>query len=206
MARFSLVPKDREFFNLFDEAGTNILHASDLLSQLMRSWPDAGGLGREILICEQEGDRITHDIIHRLNTTSVTPIDREDIYALASCIDDVLDFVEATADQMVVFKIEKPTPEAVQLADIIYRASDELGRGIAQLGKVTDLSATFVLVNSLENEADRMTRDAIARLFENERDAISVHKWKEIYESLEETTDRCEDVANVLERILLKHV
>ena len=92
------------------------------------------------------------------------------------------------------------------MADILYQSSEELGRGIAQLGKVTDLNATFVTVNSLENEADRITRDAIARLFENERDAITVLKWKEIYESLEETTDRCEDVANVLERILLKHV
>jgi len=92
------------------------------------------------------------------------------------------------------------------LADIIYRACDELGRGIAQLGKATDLNACFVTVNSLENDADRITRDAIARLFEGEKDPMTVIKWKEVYESLEEGTDRCEDVANILERILLKHV
>jgi uncharacterized protein len=206
MFSFSLFPRTLAFFDMFNESAQNMVVGSRLLKQMMESYSGTEEKAREIKRVESAGDAITHTIFRSLNQTFITPIDREDIYALASCIDDVLDFVEATADQMVVFKIEKPTPEAVQLADIIYRASDELGRGIAQLGKVTDLSATFVLVNSLENEADRITRDAIARLFENERDAITVLKWKEIYESLEETTDRCEDVANVLERILLKHV
>ena len=119
MARLSLVPKDREFFNLFDEAGANILHAAQLLDQLMKQWPDAGGLGREILICEQEGDRITHDIIHRLNSTSVTPIDREDIYALASALDDVVDFTEEAADFMGLYNIEAPMEQAQQLTRVL---------------------------------------------------------------------------------------
>jgi uncharacterized protein len=176
-----------------------------LLKEMMEGYQDIEQKAREIKRVESAGDAITHTIFRNLNQTFITPIDREDIYALASCIDDVLDMIEATADRLVVFKIEKPTQEAIKLADIIYRSAEELGRGIAQLGKVTDLNATFVTVNSLENEADRITRDAIARLFESERDAIVVIKWKEIYESLEQTTDRCEDVANVLEQILLKH-
>ena len=173
---------------------------------MMESYHDIDRQAREIKRIESAGDSITHTIIRNLNQTFITPIDREDIHALASSIDDILDLVEATADRMVVFKIEKPTAEAILLSNIIYESSEELARGIAQLGKVTDLNATFVKVNSLENEADRITRDALAKLFESEKDPIMVIKWKEIYESLESGTDRCEDVANVLERILLKHV
>ena len=128
MARLSLVPKDREFFNLFDEAGANILRAAQLLDQLMKPWPDAGGLGRDILICEQEGDRITHDIIHRLNSTSVTPIDREDIFALASALDDVVDFTEEAADFMGLYNIEAPMEQALQLTRVL----DDACRNIAQ--------------------------------------------------------------------------
>jgi predicted phosphate transport protein (TIGR00153 family) len=205
MFSFSLFPRKRAFFDMFHEAAQNMVVGGRLLKEMMEGYQDIEQKAREIKRVESAGDAITHTIFRNLNQTFITPIDREDIYALASCIDDVLDMIEATADRLVVFKIEKPTQEAIKLADIIYRSAEELGRGIAQLGKVTDLNATFVTVNSLENEADRITRDAIARLFESERDAIVVIKWKEIYESLEQTTDRCEDVANVLEQILLKH-
>ena len=206
MFSFSLFPRKVAFFDMFSEAAQNMVVGGRLLKEMMEGYQDIDQKAREIKRVESAGDAITHTIFRNLNQTFITPIDREDIYALASCIDDVLDMIEATADRLVVFKIEKPTQEAIKLADIIYRSAEELGRGIAQLGKVTDLNATLVTVNSLENEADRITRDAIARLFESERDAIVVIKWKEIYESLEQTTDRCEDVANVLEQILLKHV
>jgi predicted phosphate transport protein (TIGR00153 family) len=202
---FRLFPRNLAFFDLFDEAAQNMVLGSRLLKEMMETYHDVEQKAREIKRVESVGDSITHTIFRNLNQTFITPIDREDIYALASGIDDVLDWVEATSDQFVVFKIEKPTQEAIQLADIIYRSAEELGRGIAQLSKVKDMNATFVTVNSLENEADRITRDAIARLFENEKDPIMVIKWKEIYENLEEGTDRCEDVANVLEQILLKH-
>jgi len=202
---FRLFPRKVAFFDLFHEAAQNMVLGSRLLKEIMETYHDVEQKAREIKRVESAGDSITHTIFRNLNQTFITPIDREDIYALASCIDDVLDWVEATADQLVVFKIETPTQEAIQLADIIYRSAEELGRGIAQLSKVKDMNATFVTVNSLENEADRIARDAIARLFENEKDPIMVIKWKEIYENLEEGTDRCEDVANVLEQILLKH-
>ena len=210
---FNLFPRKVAFFELFDQAAQNMVVGSRLLKQMMESYHDIDRQAREIKRIESAGDSITHTIIRNLNQTFITPIDREDIHALASSIDDILDLVEATADRMVVFKIEKPTAakpaitaSQILLSNIIYESSEELARGIAQLGKVTDLNATFVKVNSLENEADRITRDALAKLFESEKDPIMVIKWKEIYESLESGTDRCEDVANVLERILLKHV
>jgi uncharacterized protein len=202
---FSLFPRKQAFFELFDKAAQNMVVGSRLLKEMLESYKDIEQKAREIKRIESLGDAITHTIFKDLNQTFITPIDREDIYALASCIDDVLDLVEASSDRLVVYKIDQPTPEAIQLADIIYRAAQELSQGIAQLGETSDLNATFVAVNSLENEADRITRDAIGELFEQEKNPITLMKWKEVYESLEDATDRCEDVANVLERILLKH-
>ena len=205
MARFSLVPKDREFFNLFDEAGANILRAAELLSQLMKSWPDAGGLGRDILICEQEGDRITHDIIHRLNTTSVTPIDREDIFALASALDDVVDYTEEAADFMGLYNIEAPMEQALQLTDLLEDACRNIQQALSKLRGLPDLNHYFIEVNRLENEGDRITREALASLFRGGIDPMIVIKWKDIFERLEQAIDACERVANILEGIVVKH-
>jgi uncharacterized protein len=205
VARFSLVPKDREFFNLFDEAGTNILRAAELLSQLMKSWPDAGGLGRDILICEQEGDRITHDIIHRLNTTSVTPIDREDIFALASVLDDVVDYTEEAADFMGLYNIEAPMEQALQLTSLLEDACRNISQALSRLRGLPDLNHYFVEVNRIENEADRVTREALASLFRNGIDPMVVIRWKDIFERLEQAVDSCETAANILEGIIVKH-
>jgi uncharacterized protein len=205
MARFSLVPKDREFFNLFDEAGANILRAAELLSQLMKSWPDAGGLGRDILICEQEGDRITHDIIHRLNTTSVTPIDREDIFALAAALDDIVDYTEEAADFMGLYNIEAPMEQALQLTDLLEDACRNISQALSKLRGLPDLNHYFVEVNRLENEADRVTREALASLFRNGIDPMVVIRWKDIFERLEQAIDACETAANILEGIIVKH-
>jgi uncharacterized protein len=205
MARFSLVPKDREFFNLFDEAGTNILRAAELLSQLMKSWPDAGGLGRDILICEQEGDRITHDIIHRLNTTSVTPIDREDIFALASCLDDVVDYTEEAADFMGLYNIEAPMEQALQLTGLLEDACRNISQALSRLRGLRELNHYFIEVNRIENEADRVTREALASLFRNGIDPMVVIRWKDIFERLEQAVDACETAANILEGIVVKH-
>jgi predicted phosphate transport protein (TIGR00153 family) len=203
--RLSLVPKDRQFFNLFDEAGTNILHAAELLTKLMKSWPEAGGLGREILICEQEGDRITHDIIHRLNTTSVTPIDREDIFALASALDDVVDFTEEAADFMGLYNIEAPMEQAQQLTAVLEDSCRNISQALSRLRGLTDLNHYFVEVNRLENEGDRITREALASLFKNGIDPMMVIRWKDIFDRLEDAIDACEKVANILEGIVVKH-
>jgi uncharacterized protein len=205
MARLSLVPKDREFFNLFDEAGTNILHSAQLLVRLMKQWPDAGGLGREILICEQEGDRITHDIIHRLNSTSVTPIDREDIHSLASALDDIVDYTEEAADFMGLYHIEAPMEQAQQLAGVLEDACRNIAQALNRLRGFRELNHYFVEVNRLENEGDRITREALASLFRGGIDPMVVIKWKDIFERLEQAIDACEHVANILEGIVVKH-
>jgi uncharacterized protein len=205
MARLSLVPKDREFFNLFDEAGTNILQTAQLLNELMKRWPDAGGLGREILICEQEGDRITHDIIHRLNSTSVTPIDREDIFALASALDDVVDYIEEGADFMGLYNIEAPMEQAQHLAGVLEDACRNVAQALTRLRGFQELNHYFVEVNRLENEGDRITREALASLFRGGIDPMVVIKWKDIFERLEQAIDACEHVANILEGIVVKH-
>jgi predicted phosphate transport protein (TIGR00153 family) len=172
----------------------------------MKTWPDAGGLGREILICEQEGDRITHDIIHRLNSTSVTPLDREDIYALASALDDVVDFTEEAADFMGLYNIEAPMEQAQQLAAVLEDCCRNLSQALSRLrSSMNDLNHYFVEVNRLENEGDRITREALASLFRNGIDPMIVIRWKDIFERLEHAIDACEHVANILEGIVVKH-
>ena len=160
-----------------------------------------------VLFADNVGDSITHDIVRKLNRTFITPIDREDIHALASALDDILDEIDEVADRFVIFKVPNSTPVAVRLAQILHEASVALNAGIEQLGKgQMDINDCSVRVNSLENEADRLSRDAISKLFDEEKDPIAVIKWKEIYENFEAGTDRCEDAANILERIVLKHI
>ena len=205
MARLSLVPKDREFFNLFDEAGTNILQSAQLLDRLMKQWPDAGGLGREILICEQEGDRITHDIIRRLNQTFVTPIDREDIYALAAALDDVVDFTEEVADYLGLYKIEAPMSQAQDLARVLHSAARQIAEAMPRLRGFRDISHYTVELNRLENDGDRIVREAIASLFDTGIDPMVVIRWKDIFERLEEAIDATEHVANILQGVVIKN-
>jgi hypothetical protein len=206
MALFGLIPKEEQFLEMFQKAAQNVVEGSRLLKAMMEDFRNPVEQARRIKDVEHIGDGITHDIALKLNQTFITPLDREDIYALASALDDILDQVEAVADRFVVFKIGKPTDTAIKLADILYRATEAVAGGIALLGKQhAVIKECCVVVNGLENEADRITRDAISGLFDSERDPILVIKWKEIYENLEDGTDRCEDVANILERITLKH-
>ncbi len=204
---FSLIPREVAFFDMFRKAAHNMIEGSRLLKEMMERFENPVEQARRIKDVEHIGDGITHDIVRKLNQTFITPIDREDIHGLASAMDDILDLVEAVADRFVVFKVTKPTDTAIKLAGILHQAAVAVGAGIDRLGQShADLSECCVEVNSLENEADRITRDAISSLFEQEKDPIAVIKWKEIYENFEEGTDRCEDVANILERIALKHV
>jgi predicted phosphate transport protein (TIGR00153 family) len=204
---FKLIPREEAFFDMFRKAAHNLTEGSRLLKEMMESYKDPVEQARRIKDVEHVGDGITHDIVRKLNQTFITPIDREDIYGLASAVDDVLDLVEAVSDRFVVYKIAKPTDTAVKLADILHQASLAVAVGIDQLGKRhAELQGHCIRINSLENEADRVMRDAISGLFQEEKDPIAVIKWKEIYENFEEGTDRCEDVANILERIALKHV
>jgi uncharacterized protein len=199
------VPREREFFDLFEEAGQNILRATDLLDQMLRGYPDNAGLARDILICEQEGDRITHDIIRRLNETFVTPIDREDIYALASALDDVVDFAEEVADYLGLYKIEAPMEQAQRLAHVLLQAGRQISEAMPRLRGFKDISHYTVEINRLENDGDRITREAMASLFEGGIDPMVVIRWKDIFERLENAIDSTERVANILEGIVIKN-
>jgi len=203
---FGLIPREEAFFELFKKAAHNMIEGSRLLAEMMKDLRSPVEQARRIKEVEHVGDSITHDIALRLNQTFITPIDREDIHDLASALDDILDVAEAIADRFVLYKVTKPTDMAVKLGDILYQASVAVGCGVDRLGLPhPDVKECSVQVNSLENEADRVSRDAISALFEKETDPMVVIKWKEIYEAFEAGTDRCEDVANILERISLKH-
>jgi uncharacterized protein len=199
------VPKEREFFDLFEESGQNIVRAADLLDQMLRGYPENAGLARDILICEQEGDRITHDIIQLLNQRFVTPIDREDIYQLASGLDDVVDYAEEAADYLGLYKIEAPMEEAQRQAHILLQASRQIAQAMPRLRGFKDISHYTVEINRLENDGDRTIREAMAALFDNRIDPMVVIRWKDIYERLEAAIDATERVANILEGIVIKN-
>jgi predicted phosphate transport protein (TIGR00153 family) len=207
MARLSqlFAPKEREFFDLFEEAGANIVRAAELLENMLDRWPDHGELARDIVVCEQEGDRITHDIIQRLNSTFVTPIDREDIYALASALDDIVDFIEEVADFLALYRIEAPMEQAQDLARILHQSSRAVAQAIPRLRTFRDIRHFTVEINRLENDGDRVVRQALASLFERGIDPMLVIRWKDIFERLEDAIDATETTANILEGIVIKN-
>jgi uncharacterized protein len=207
MARLSHVfaPRDREFFDLFEEAGRNILQAADLLDRMLRNYPDTKELARDILLCEQEGDRITHDVIQRLNQTFVTPIDREDILELASALDDIVDYTEEVADYLGLYKVEAPMEQAQRLAHILLQAARQICEAMPRMRDFKDISHYTVEIHRLENEGDRVTREAVASLFDNGIDPMVVIRWKDLFERLEEAIDATERVANTLQGIVIKN-
>lgn len=197
--------KDFEFFDLFEQAAANTVRAADFLDQMLRSWPDNAELAREIVICEHDGDRLTHDIIQRLNATFVTPIDREDILELASALDDVLDYTEEVADMMGLYKIEAPMEQAQRLSHILLEACRQVAEAMPKLRNFDDLRAQTVEINRLENDGDRISRDAVASLFDGGIDPMIVIRWKDIFAGLEAAIDATERVANLLEGIVIKN-
>jgi len=198
-------PREREFFDLFEEAGRNIVLAAELLERMLDRWPDHGELARDVVVCEQEGDRITHDIIHRLNQTFVTPIDREDILSLASGLDDIVDLTEEVADFLGLYRIEAPMAQAQDLARILHHACRELSQAIPRLRTFGDISHFTVEIHRLENEGDRVVREALASLFERGIDPMMVIRWKDIFERLEEAIDATETAASILEGVVIKN-
>ena len=207
MAQLSrlFAPREREFFDLFEEAGANIVKAAGLLERMLDEWPDHGALARDVVVCEQEGDRITHDIIQRLNQTFVTPIDREDIYALASGLDDIVDWIEEVADFFGLYRIEAPMSQAQQQARILNLACQEVAHAIPRLRNFGDIHHFTVEINRYENEGDRVVREALASLFQAGIDPMLVIRWKDIFERQENAIDAVEQVANILEGIVIKN-
>jgi uncharacterized protein len=198
-------PREREFFDLFEEAAENIVRAAEMLERMLDRWPDHGELARDVIVCEQEGDRITHDIIQRLNKTFVTPIDREDIYNLASVLDDIVDLIEEVSDFLGLYRIEAPMAQAQELARILHQATRQLAGAMPRLRTFADMSHYTMEVNRLENDGDRVVREALASLFERGIDPMMVIRWKDIFERLEDGIDATERAANILEGVVIKN-
>ncbi|TLM68174.1 MAG: DUF47 domain-containing protein [Deltaproteobacteria bacterium] len=203
---FGLIPKDEKFFALFKEMTTTIIEGAQLLKDMMDHYVDPPLSQQRIKDVEHKADHLTHDIIRKLNKSFVTPLDREDIYSLAGALDDILDLIDATSQRFVMYNIEKPTQEAKELAFLILKSCQTLDKAVALLGgKLEPIAEYCMEVNSLENEADRVYREAVSRLFDEEKDPIQLIKWKELYETLEKVTDKCEDAANILESVVVKN-
>jgi uncharacterized protein len=196
---------DREFFDLFERAGSNIEDAARLLDEMLEEYPERKGLARDILACEQDGDQLTHEIIRRLNQTFVTPIDREDILQLASALDDIVDYTEEVADYLGLYRIEAPMVQAQRLAGVLRSATRQIAQAIPLVRGFKDISEQTVEVHRLENEADRIVREAIASLFEVGIDPMVVIRWKDIFERLENAIDSTERAAYILEGIVIKN-
>ncbi|MFY9560624.1 MAG: DUF47 family protein [Terriglobales bacterium] len=201
---FRLIPRETKFFELFAELSTSLSAGAILLRSILEDPHDLAKRVERMQAIEHEGDRATHAIIAKLNTTFITPFDREDIHRLASSLDDVLDFVNAAAVRLVMYKIAQPPVAAAELAGLIVLQAEELARGVSLLEKNNGVLKHCDEVNRLEDEADDVSRKAIAVLFESEKDPIQLIKMKELYEVLESATDKAEDAANVLEAIVLK--
>ncbi len=199
-----LIPRETKFFDLFAELSTSLTEGAKLLRDVLRNPADLQKQVQQLQDIEHRGDRATHAIIAKLNQTFITPFDREDIHRLASSLDDVLDFINAAAVRLVMYKINEPPPVSAELAGIVVLQSEELARGVSLLEKNGSVMKHCEEVNRLEDEADHVSRRAIAELFEKEKDPIQLIKLKELYEVLEFATDKAEDAANVLEAIVLK--
>ena len=203
--RLRLIPREERFFDLFVQDASNVLGAARLLEAMLRSYDQLPRRAGEIRDAEHRGDEISHDIGHRLEATFVTPFDREEIHSLISGLDDVLDLIEETADTFVLYRIDAPTAASIEAATIVVRQCELLHEALSHLRGFKGLERYWIEVHRLENEGDQVTRAAIAQLFDERHKPLEIFKWKEIYALLENTIDKCEDVANIIERIVLKH-
>jgi predicted phosphate transport protein (TIGR00153 family) len=205
VARFRLIPREEKFYADFIALADQLVTAAGLLERMMNSDPPDWSLADQIQQVEHDCDTITHEIIQRLNRTFVTPIDREDIHSLAKSLDDVMDAIDAASSVIRRYHVAPVRYGARELAGVIAKSSDQVRMAVAALERKTGVHGLAVEVNRLENEADRLHDDALRRLFDEEKDPIAIIKWKEVLDFLEEATDRCEDVANVLEGVVVKH-
>jgi len=208
MVRFPFIPKEEGFFGLFEQSTRNMVKTAEELQGMLDTCGDVVKSVAEIAELEHHGDTITHQIMAQLHRTFVTPFDREDIALLAHTLDDVTDFIDKAADAILIYRIKCPTLRAKELANVIVQASIEIEKVMPQLRHRAEMKQVLercVEINRLENVADRIFRAAMAELFDDDIDIAQVIKWREIYEYMETATDRCEDVANVLEGVALKY-
>ncbi len=204
MATLPVQRDELGFFDLLAEGGRNAEAATGLLDRLMREWPDTSVSRSQLKSLEEEGDRITHDILHGLHSTRVTPIEREDIHSLAAALDDVVDLTEETADVLGLYAIEAPMEQAVQLTAVLRDAGQAVSAALGQLKSLPAMAPHLAEVDRLEDEGDRISRQALVALFAGGIDPMVVIRWKDVFERLEQAIDACERVAHVLEGIAVK--
>jgi hypothetical protein len=202
---FNFSPHKEKFFDLFKESAQNTLAGAKVLNEMLDHYDNRQESWKKLKDIEHEGDRITHRTIRSLNQTFLTPIDGEDIHALTTALDNVIDAIEAAASRMVLFKIDRPTPAALELCETIVTSTEQLVKAVSHMPRLDDIDEYCIEINRLENAADDIYRKAIGSLFSNGTSPLDVIKWLDIYEILESATDRCEDVANILETIGLKN-
>ncbi len=199
-----LIPRETKFFSMFAEMSGNLIEGARLLRAILGDFQNVETRVQQLKEIEHRGDDMTHAILTKLNQTFITPFDREDIHRLAASLDDVLDFLYAAGERLVMYKITSAPSAAGDLADLVIRQSEQIAKAVSLLEKHDHVLDYCVEINRLENEADRVAREAMAHLFENEKDPIALIKLKELYEALESASDKAEDVANVLESVVLK--
>lgn len=203
--RLPLIPREEKFYDMFVEDATNVLDGARLLEQFFRNFDERERIAVQLRNAEHDGDRISHEIGHKLEQTFVTPFDREEIHALISRLDDIIDLIEEVADTCVLYGVDHPGETAGKQAEIITLQCEQIVEALRRLRGFRGLERYWIEVHRLENEGDRIVRQAMAELFNDGTDAVEIIKWKDIYALLEETIDACEDVANVIERIVVKH-
>ncbi len=201
---FSLFPKEEDFFLLFRRQAALVRQSCDQLHEMMTRFDRTEERARELKETEHRADLVTHEVFERLNRTFITPLEREDIHDLASGLDDVVDAAEAIASRLVLFRIERSTPEAIRLTAILAECGRQIEQAVENLRNMNNLMAFTIEINRLENEADALSRQAVADLFTGRHEILDVLRWKEIYGRLESAADQCEDVANAIESIVLK--
>jgi predicted phosphate transport protein (TIGR00153 family) len=202
---FKLIPKEEKFFDMFISMAQNAHEAAKLLTAMMEKPSLIKDTAESIKALEHKGDRMTHDLIMKLNKTFIVPIDREDIYGLSSKIDDVTDLIEAIARRLVLFKVKDVSDSAIDLALVLQRSTAAIVTAVSELQNGLKVMDPCIEINRLEDEADHIYHTALGKLFETETDPINLIKWKELYETLEASLDKCEDVANVIEGIIVKN-
>jgi uncharacterized protein Yka (UPF0111/DUF47 family) len=205
---FSLLPRDETFFDLFDQLAAKVLESARALEEMLERWDRLEERVRELKDLEHRCDDLTHMTMDKLNSTFITPLEPEDIHTLASRLDDIVDHIDSTASRLLLYAVKRPTDEAKLLAQVLTRACVEVQKSVAGLRNLRDpqlLQRLSVEINRLENESDDILRLALKRLFERQNDVLEVIKLKEIYEKLESAVDRCEDVANVIQSVVLRH-
>jgi uncharacterized protein Yka (UPF0111/DUF47 family) len=208
MMAFSLLPRDETFFDLFDQLAAKVLESARALEEMLERWDRLEERVRELKDLEHRCDDLTHMTMDKLNSTFITPLEPEDIHTLASRLDDIVDHIDSTASRLLLYAVKRPTDEAKLLAQVLTRACVEVQKSVAGLRNLRDpqlLQRLSVEINRLENESDDILRLALKRLFERQNDVLEVIKLKEIYEKLESAVDRCEDVANVIQSVVLRH-